>query len=739
MSKLKKLKEKRKLLLFIFTSLLFLIIASIYGIIMDVLSFDYVQHTEPAFIRAIKDAPVAMFIVLLICFGISYIICIWKYGKGHTDERGFSVAESGVMGSSHFMSKETKRDFFNLTKMNSKTNHDPHGLILARDSETNEVISRPWKAKNYINSFPNNNVALVGGSGFGKTSSFLLPAVFEFMRMGYSVICTDPKGELYRETYPLAMAAGYHVNVINLLEGQFQYSDGIDLLKLIRNSLDPQTTAEVMAKQLIINFQGENTGKDTFWLQANLNCLKLALLYVALAKGFTSSVPRNTKGTNRTLEAVYDVISSEDLASIIEKDLQSYPQDAEYLKKPFTTWNGHRERDSIRTGLSTALGLLQNKMLSRILSEDDIDFQVFNDKPSILYIISSDQNTTFRGILTTITTFLFDEIAKIADSHTPASLDRPLYFLFEELFSIGKIPDIVEKVSTLRSRGVGMLFCLQDIVQLKVRYEELYETILSNCAIKLFLGGDGQTTTQFFSDLTGTMTAINQGASRRYAENDIFSLRVSPESQVTSTQMSRSVMLPDEITKIGVDELLIFATGKDVLKEKKFFYKDHYFYGYKMVDENGNIIIPTPTMRKPDWMLKLEKDEYRATTGRDLEYTPPKYEVKYFADLYQNEQKQEKSSLSNRFIDLFFEEEERSIGKKPIRRTEKTFRDFLKEEAPAQSDLEEEIQEDRVREEDLETPSYRSPFAAHLMESKEEPDTAEDLSESAVFGSDYRY
>uniref|UniRef100_UPI0020C3E3E0 type IV secretory system conjugative DNA transfer family protein n=1 Tax=Salmonella enterica TaxID=28901 RepID=UPI0020C3E3E0 len=92
-------------------------------------------------------------------------------------------------------------------KISRGINKDPEGLILGKDGKTGEVIARPWKSKSYLNSFPNNNVALVGSSGFGKTSSFLLPAVFEFMRMGYSVICTDPKGELYRETYPVAIAA----------------------------------------------------------------------------------------------------------------------------------------------------------------------------------------------------------------------------------------------------------------------------------------------------------------------------------------------------------------------------------------------------------------------------------------------------------------------------------------------------------------------------------------------------
>lgn len=734
---IEKLKEKRGLIMGALTVFVFLTLSSIYSSITNLFVAGFGASNTGFFesiINGFKTAPLLMVFFFLLSLGFAYMFCIRILGKGHTDSRGFDVADSGVMGSSYFMSEEEKRETFSMTKMPRGANKDPEGLILAKDSNTGEVIARPWKSKSYLNSFPNNNVALVGSSGFGKTSSFLLPAVFEFMRMGYSVICTDPKGELYRETYPVALAAGYDVKVINLLEGQFQYSDGLDLLKLIRESLDPQTTAEVMAKQLIINFQGDNKGKDTFWLQANLNCLKLALLYVATARGFTSTVQKNTKGTNRTIEAVYDVISSENFAEIIERDLQSYPQDAEFLKKPYTTWNGHRERDSIRTGLSTALGLLQNKMLSRILSEDDIDFKSFNDRPSILYIISSDQNTTFRGILTTITTFLFDEIAKIADSHTPAVLDRQLYFLFEELFSIGKIPDIVEKVSTLRSRGVGMLFCLQDIVQLKVRYEELYETILANCAIKLFLGGDGKTTTQFFSDLTGIMTAVNDDASRRHSENDLVSTRLSPESQVTSSQMSRNVMYPDEVKNINVDELLIFAAGRDVLKEKKFYYKNHYYYGFKLVDQSGNIVTHTPTMRKPAWKLKMEKDEYRATTGKELDYIPPRYDVKYFPDFYQKELSESKDHPSNKFVKMLFEDvDEAEETAKPIRKSQKTFRDFLKDTTPPAEEFTAEAAEvSEIKDEDDADTLHPGPVSSNNS-------VQDELSEEAVFGTDFKY
>lgn len=686
MKKLKRLLTSRKAVTIILTILIFLILETSFGALRNSLSWNTAANT-PALITGITTSPLLAVFVFLFCFVLSFCVCRLFYKKVASDWRKYDVNDTGVYGSSDFMSEKEKRELFNLTKIKPGENIDPKGIILAKDHATDELISRPWKAKSYVNSFNNENIALVGSSGRGKTSSFLIPTIYELMRMGYSIICTDPKSELYRETYPVAEAAGYKVNVINLLPGQFDCSDGIDLIKLIRTSLDPQTAADVMAKQLVQNFQGDAAqNSDTFWTQANLNCLKLALLYVALAEGFdkTPQTEANAAGSHRTMMAVYELLTAKDMKERIDAEITAHPGEGKFLSGPLEIWSSHSQASSIKAGLGTALGLLQNESVCRILSEDDIDFENFNDEPTILYIVCSDKDTTFRGILTTITTVLFDEITKVADSHASLSLDTPLYFIFEELFSIGKIPDMTEKVSTLRSRKIGMIFCLQDIVQLKVRYEELYESILTNCDIKLFLGGDGEYTTQFFSDLSGSSTVVNEEARRAHNENDIFGVRNELGSSVASQQVQRAVLLTDEISKIKKNELLIYANGRDVLKEHKYFYKNHYYYGYRMVDKSGEIVTQLPTMRVPKWREKKERQAFRINTGRDMPKREPLYKAAYFPELIEKEEVEIPDPPMAKLFSKFFTEVEEE--KEPIIETQNTFAKFLGREEPEVND-----------------------------------------------------
>lgn len=744
--KLKRLLRNRKLILWGLTTTLFLIFAIGYGNFRNL--FEMVPR--PALVMAFETSPLLMVVFFLLSFGVSFIVCKMFCKKSTSDWREFEVSESGVYGKSDFLSDEEKRKLFNMVKIRHGANVDPKGIILAKDHATGEIIARPWKAKDYLHSFTNENIALVGSSGLGKTSSILLPMLFELMRMGYSIICTDPKSELYRETYAVAVAAGYKIKVINLLDGQFEYSDGIDLVKLIRTSSDPQTAADVMAKQLIVNFQGESTGKDTFWVLANLNCLKLALLYVALSDNFTTTTRPNASGSYRTIEAVYALLTSDNMLETLREAIEKSPVDKEYLSAPFNIWSKHREAETIRAGLGTALGLLQNKAVSRILSEDDICFDDFNDTPTILYIVCSDRNTTFRGVLTTITTILFDEITKIADSHASLSLDNPLYFMFEELFSIGKIPDIVEKVTTLRSRKIGLIFCLQDIVQLRVRYEDLYETILGNCAIKLFLGGDGDYTTRFFSDLSGNMTAINEEAQKAHYENDIIGLRTDFGASVSARQSQRTVLLQDDIAKLQMNELLIFANGRDVLKEHKYYYKDHYYYGFRLVDADGKIVTHLPTMRVPKWKEKMERDNYRQATGKEMPPQEEKYHIEYFPELLRNEEENAESGSSNRLFSKIFEAAEQEAPKDSIRRTENTFEKFTKasqrEEKWEKKDCHDPAQED-TEYGDSPFPSEENEFfildedrLAEPPSNRMNPDQILleiDLTEEDVFGDDF--
>ena len=60
---------------------------------------------------------------------------------------------------------------------------------------------------------PNGNVFVVGGPGSFKTQSFIITNVLA--ETENSIVCTDPKGEVYESTATIKAKQGYKVYVLN--------------------------------------------------------------------------------------------------------------------------------------------------------------------------------------------------------------------------------------------------------------------------------------------------------------------------------------------------------------------------------------------------------------------------------------------------------------------------------------------------------------------------------------------
>jgi len=88
--------------------------------------------------------------------------------------------------------------------------------------------------------FRNNNVLIIGGSGSGKTRFYVKP---NLMQMHSSYVVTDPKGSLVKECGKMLADNGYKVRTLNLINmgssdkyNPFNYlKDEKDILKLITN------------------------------------------------------------------------------------------------------------------------------------------------------------------------------------------------------------------------------------------------------------------------------------------------------------------------------------------------------------------------------------------------------------------------------------------------------------------------------------------------------------------------
>lgn len=624
--------RKQKGIRYLIFAVIFIIELELYESVATIRDFIRIESTVNPFailLSALKEHPFILILLVIIAEFITRAIMdkLNNREEGLKDERGFDLDKTQSVGASKFMSPKEKRDLFTYLDYNH-----PEGNILAVDRKSNELITVPFEGSN----FSNRNIGLFGPPGMRKTSGVLIPNIFSNIQAGNSIVCSDPKGELYKETYAAAKYYGYNVRVFNILGTQFKQSDGWDCLKAIRESSNPESTAQIFANILLANTSG-GSGND-FWWDANLNCCVLALLYVAKAKGFKPSELKNAiteDGENksyssdfseqRTIKEVYKLLcSGDEMETTIKADIEANPEDALLLQSTFNIWTKHSQKESIQSGLAIRLNIFQSSEVADLLSTDDIDFKELAEKKTVIYIVCADNDDTFKSILTLFVTFMFRDATAIADSLPGSTLPRPLFVILEECGNIGKIPNLARYVSTVRSRNIGMLFCFQTIGQMKDIYGAVtggkfeWETILAGCSIQLCLGANDESTAKYFSDRSGTMSTI--GLRESESRNKLFPEGMQKytvlDKKIQVSPTSRATLLPDEIRHIKKNEILISPSTDNVTIEHKYFWKKHPLFHIVLIDKTtGEVVAEHLTKdRVPRGPLR-DDDRYDAVIG----------------------------------------------------------------------------------------------------------------------------
>lgn len=139
-----------------------------------------------------------------------------------------------------------------------------------------------------------NNVFAFGGTGSGKTASFILPNLLNHHECCYVV--TDTKGELLRRTGKGFEEDGYEVTVLDTVNPE--QSAGYDPLRYVMDVEDiPTTVAAIMEG---VDPDGRSRRYDPFWDNANDLLLRaiVGILYLleclagTLAPGEDPNAPR---------------------------------------------------------------------------------------------------------------------------------------------------------------------------------------------------------------------------------------------------------------------------------------------------------------------------------------------------------------------------------------------------------------------------------------------------------------
>ena len=376
-------------------------------------------------------------------------------------------------------------------------------LILTK-SERLMLSNRPKRLK-YAR---NNNVIVIGGSGSGKTTFWLLP---NLLQMHSSYVVTDPKGTIVLNCGKMLVDNGYDVVIFNTVD--FKKSMKYNPFAYIHSEKDILKLVTI----LMANTKGEGKGGDPFWDKSE------SLLYSALIGYIHYEAPLEEQNFATLIEFINSMEVREDdedfknpidyMFEELERRNPKHFAVRQYKKYKLAAG---KTAKSILVSCGARLAPFDIQELRELTFEDELHLDTLGDKKSALFLVMSDTDSTFNFLIAMIYSQMFNLLCEKADSQPKGRLKVHVRCLIDELANIGQIPNLEKIVATIRSREISACLFLQAKSQLKANYKDHADTIIGNMDSKVFLGGTEQTTLKELSQELGkeTIDTRSTGESR---------------------------------------------------------------------------------------------------------------------------------------------------------------------------------------------------------------------------------
>ena len=504
----------------------------------------------------------------------------------------------GALENSRWMTDKERNELFPHRTFNKLESLEKDGVPLY-------AVYNPRAKDMDINMISPAHGIIIGATGSGKTTTFVNPVVQILGRCkaGSSMICTDPKGELFQMHSKLLNERGYNCMVLDLRDpySSFRwnplgdiydaYQEYCNLGNKIREHTDSiedypdlkkmhsdEAFAEAedwyewdgcawavgtdlinkirVEKQKIYDECYEDLNdlisvicpieneKDPVWEKG----ARSIILATCLAMLEDSSDPR--------LEMTKDKFCFYNINKAIGNSENEYSALKDYFQG--------RDKLSKAAGLSKQvlgaadqtlasymsialdkLSMFNDEGLCALTSATDIKPRTFADQPTALFLKIPDEKDTRHALAAVFILCIYKALIKVASSREDLSLPRNVFFLLDEFGNMPKIDKFDKMITVGRSRKIWFEMIVQSFAQLKNVYgETVADIVKGNCGIKMFIGSNDIPTCEEFSKMCGNMT-VRTSSTSAGLKDKTNNINVS-----TSTQV-RPLIYPSELTRLN--------------------------------------------------------------------------------------------------------------------------------------------------------------------------------------------
>ena len=326
---------------------------------------------------------------------------------------------------------------------------------------------------------------VIGATGSGKTQSTILPTIKVLAKKGESMICTDPKGELYEKTGSMLKDKGYNIILLNFRNPQKGNAWNPLTLPYRLYKSGNQDKAIELLDDLALNilYEENNGNADPFWEKTSAD------YFSGLALGMFEDTTEDKININ-SISLTTTVGEDKCGASTYVKEYFNMkdPNSAAYINASGTIMAPSETKGSIIAVFKQKIKLFSSREnLSEMLSYSDFELESIGKQKTAVFIIIQDEKKTYHSLATIFVKQCYETLIDVAQSNG-GRLPCRTNFLLDEFANMPPLKDVTTMITAARSRQIRFTMIIQNFAQLKQVYgDQNAETIKGNCGNLIYL------------------------------------------------------------------------------------------------------------------------------------------------------------------------------------------------------------------------------------------------------------
>lgn len=355
---------------------------------------------------------------------------------------------------------------------------------------------------------------VIGPTASKKSRLVAMPTVRLLGVANESMVISDPKAEIYLRTADYLEMKGYEIKVLNLREPQYGSSWNplyVPYMLFKQGNID---RAYEFANDIAVNLtMMDKSNNDVFW-DNSAGSFFFGLILLLFKYCDENNEPIEAVNIGNIIR-LRNVLCSGDNNAIRNNGLWLYAKTDNFIA---STLIGTLETaNDTRAGI---LSVFDQKMrafsvqpsLLDMLSYNDINYESLAEKSTAVFLILPDEKTGYHGLVSLFVKQSYEYlIFKAQDRiHRNQKLGNRVNYILDEFSSLPTINDFPAMITAARSRNIRFNLFLQSKHQLKLRYGEECDTIMSNCENWIFLTSREIDFLKEISELCGTIGGATQ-------------------------------------------------------------------------------------------------------------------------------------------------------------------------------------------------------------------------------------